>query len=98
MMRRQPGKLRKLLAKAPVEVHGRNAVLFHHSDVVFQEVEYDFSMAGDAFHFLTLRVIIFRRFQGGTAGAVVAFRPGENPDWKILVIEVGASYIPVPSN
>lgn len=75
------------------------AKFFQHPDDFSPTVDYDFVVAGGKhIQNSTLQIVhLTLLYLGGTAGLVVATRLGENPKWKILIIEAGPSYVLLPA-
>jgi choline dehydrogenase len=87
--------LSQLLALVFIGAHVSHcAIIFQHPDDLPDEVDYDFIIAGGetcCFNFHSNYCTQTSYVQGGTAGLAVASRLGENPKWRVLVIEAGPS-------
>ena len=54
---------------------------------------YDFVVVGGQSRCLTFRIVLI--LLGGLAGSVVASRISENPEWSVLVLEEGVTYVAI---
>lgn len=71
-----------------------SAVVFPSSSDLPHGVDYDFIIVGgQLFIFGIINKQRTHSILGGTAGGVIASRLGKNPNFKILVIEAGVSYV-----
>lgn len=88
-------KFRTILTFALLTVQSAlGAVVFRDPDELPRDVEYDFVIVGGTYSPRPNKKPRNRiHHVGGTGGAVVASRLGENPKWNILVIEAGPSYV-----